>query len=419
MIIRCRLCGAQQSRMPGAYCISCREPLELVPDESAAPAAAAGGTRSPYLAPLLIGGACLAIAGVVFLAQRKSPPPVPAISAAAGAPAAPASPVRIASHRLIDHPAQNNGGDVYTLAFSPDGKQLVSGGQNQDLILWDVATGEAVRRFVGHAAEIHSVAFSPDGRRIVSGGEFGHVRLWNAVDGTGVEFSARSPPEQSVVSKLRLATTIKFSPDGKQFLVCGQGSTQLGSDSNPESDHQVWTWNLDDVNRPTIFRAGENTSHVTALFLPGGKELISADRAGRVYVWDIADGTRKRQVACDGEVYRIAVGPEPASVLLATDNGLLSWNPETDEKPRRVDDKRDKVRRIHALSHDKKIALTGIFNEKSRTTDYDVWDVASGHVTAVLEGPEIYGMAWEFSPDDSLVAVAYTGEIRIWKLPAK
>jgi len=57
MIMRCRQCGAQQSPMPGAYCISCREPLELVPDESAD--AAMGGSRSGYLAPALIGGICL------------------------------------------------------------------------------------------------------------------------------------------------------------------------------------------------------------------------------------------------------------------------------------------------------------------------------------------------------------------------
>jgi WD40 repeat protein len=64
-------------------------------------------------------------------------------------------------------------------AYSPDGRQALTGDDNGNVILWDARTGKALRWFQGHSTRtcVFSVAFSPDGRSILSGGMDQTIRL--------------------------------------------------------------------------------------------------------------------------------------------------------------------------------------------------------------------------------------------------
>ena len=70
------------------------------------------------------------------------------------------------------------------MAFSPDGKRIVSGSCDNTVRVWDADTGQPVGQpLTGHTDAVTSVAFSPDGKRIVSGSDDKTVRVWDADTG--------------------------------------------------------------------------------------------------------------------------------------------------------------------------------------------------------------------------------------------
>jgi len=104
--------------------------------------------------------------------------------------------------RLIGHD-----GPVNDAAFVPGGRAL-TGSDDGTLALWDLGTGEMIRRFKGHAAKVVDVAVSPDGRRAASASWDHTVRLWRVADG---ELLAQLERHTGPVN------TVAFSGDGKHL----------------------------------------------------------------------------------------------------------------------------------------------------------------------------------------------------------
>jgi WD40 repeat protein len=82
-------------------------------------------------------------------------------------------------------------GPVRSVAFSPDGKRLASGGADNTVRLWDAKTGQELRVLKGHDAPVQSVAYSSD-NKIASGSYDGTIRVWDSGRGTEIQVLGRS-----------------------------------------------------------------------------------------------------------------------------------------------------------------------------------------------------------------------------------
>ncbi|KIK62100.1 hypothetical protein GYMLUDRAFT_198501 [Collybiopsis luxurians FD-317 M1] len=149
---------------------------------------------------------------------------------------------------------QKDTGIIRSVAFSPDGKRIVSGSFDCSVRIWDAETGEPQGQpLQGHTREVNSVAFSPDGKRIVSGSWDDSVRIWNA--------EAGEPQEQSLQGHTREINSVPFSPDGKR-IVSGYWDDPVqilnaGTGESPKQSLQEHTSLVDSI----AFSPGQRIHH--------------------------------------------------------------------------------------------------------------------------------------------------------------
>jgi RNA polymerase sigma factor (sigma-70 family) len=108
-------------------------------------------------------------------------------------------------------------GRITSLAFSPDGKTLASGGRDGAVRLWDVATGKECACLQEIAYPVDDVAFSPDGKTLaaVQNGQDAGVKLWDVASG---RVRAR------LKGRSGRATSVAFSPDGRTLATASDGA---------------------------------------------------------------------------------------------------------------------------------------------------------------------------------------------------
>jgi WD40 repeat protein len=120
---------------------------------------------------------------------------------------------------------------VNSVAFSPDGKTALSGSWDNTLRLWDVASGQSIRTFIGHISSVKSVAFSPDGKTVLSGSDDNDLRLWDVASSQTIRtYSAHTSSVNSVA----------FSPDGKTAFSSSDDHTLRLWRTYPALDMIAW-----------------------------------------------------------------------------------------------------------------------------------------------------------------------------------
>jgi RNA polymerase sigma factor (sigma-70 family) len=105
---------------------------------------------------------------------------------------------------------------VNSVAFSANGEQFASGGGGDRIQLWDAHTGELVHSLRGLGSGTRRVAFSPDGKTVAAGGKDGKVRLWDVKTGN---------PRAALEGHRAEVYSVAFSPDGKRLASVSQDQT--------------------------------------------------------------------------------------------------------------------------------------------------------------------------------------------------
>ena len=113
---------------------------------------------------------------------------------------------------------------VKSVAFSPDGKTLASGGGDNVIHLWDIGTGKRKMTLFGHTHWVFSLAFSPDGKTLASGSVDSDIRLWDPHTGE---------PKKTLTGHGNWVRSIAFSPDGKTLVSGSDDGSVLIWEMNP------------------------------------------------------------------------------------------------------------------------------------------------------------------------------------------
>src|SRR5262249_28681687 len=111
---------------------------------------------------------------------------------------------------------EDHQGEVGSVAYSPDGKHIVSSGRDGTVRIWDAVTGEAGLVLRGHQDKVGTSTYSPDGKWILSSGGDGTVREWDATTG---EAGPVLHGHQGIV------WGATYSPDGKWIMSEGDDGT--------------------------------------------------------------------------------------------------------------------------------------------------------------------------------------------------
>jgi WD40 repeat protein len=245
----------------------------------------------------------------------------------------------------------------HSVAFSPDGETLASGSYiGKEVSLWEPATGKKKKALLGDVTSIRSVAYSPNGKLLAVGGHTQPVQIWDVASG---QVLRKLPGDYSI------AECVAFSPDNNTLAVGGYTKKGLG------------TILLFDAASGALQGSLGPVDHVhTLAFNRNGSLLASGSRNAEIYLWDVANRTKKATLKGHKQ------SPNPEAV------GVNSV----------------------AFSPDGKTLASG-------AGDYTIklWDVASAKNTATLTGHRLYVTCVAFSPNGKTFASAsYDTSIRLW-----
>ncbi len=279
-------------------------------------------------------------------------------------------------------------GAVCSVAFSPDGKILASGGDDGLVKLWDVATGNLLRVLLRHTKSVYSVAFSPDGKMLASGSLDNTITVWEVDTGKELHtFSGHRGPVRSVV----------FSPDG-EFIISGSGDNKIKLwETRTGRDLRTFSGHTDDVYCVAISQSGEF--------------VVSGSLDNKIKMWEV--GTGKQLYTFLGhadDVYSVALSSDDRILASGSrDKTIKLWEIMTGQEIYTFVGHEGLVYSV-AFSPDGNFLASG-----SSDTTVKLWEVVRGRELYTLFGHTYSVYAVAFSSDGKILASgSFDGTIILW-----
>jgi WD40 repeat protein len=279
---------------------------------------------------------------------------------------------------------QGHAAYVGSVAFTPDGKTLVSGSNDKTTRLWDIQEQKQIGLLNGNKNAVYSVAISPDGKILASGGEDGELLLWNI-------------QEQKLIGSLKGHNSwvgiIVFSSDGKILASTGADST-------------IRIWDVQEQKQITLIQIDSGRAWIA--FHPDGRTLASAAYSA-IRFWDIQD--QKQTGIIDGFMSAANVAFSPDSKIFASGSFpyVIFWNAADQKQIGEVLISDDDVFQEVTFSPDGKIIAGACYKS------IYLIDVQLQKQIGLLRGHTDYIRAMAFSPDSKLIASGSPDmTIRLW-----
>lgn len=307
---------------------------------------------------------------------------------------------------------------VLSIAFSPDGKTLVSGGEyfhrekgdrHGEIKLWDTATGKILRELPGLVKRVECVRFSPDGKYLASICGGGPIILWDVKAANGPRRVWEDPDN---------GWTLTFSPDSRRLAWCSQQAIRLIDLPPPKGQDYLGghtgSWPIVAASIPFV------------AFSPDGKTVLSA--GDRVRIWNANTGEELRASSellthCKAAV----LSPDRKTLITGSRGSTKLWDLATLKPLRTFATKYDYVQAM-ALSPDGKTLAATIehtiapgeetgripVGAITRQPMVRIWDMETGKEKPPI-GKGTHPSQLVFSPDGSSLACG-PGKIRIWDM---
>ncbi len=285
------------------------------------------------------------------------------------------------------HILRGHTGNVYSVAFSPNGKMVASGSSDDTVRLWDVQTGKAIAN-MGRQLNVYAIGFSRDGKQVIAGGSSGGLWIWDVAKKKKI---APLPGHGSTIK------TLAVSPDGRK-LVTGS------------YDNTAKIWDLEKRKCLRTMRTGRSNIYAVA-YGPNGKVVASGSSDDLVRIWDVATGA----LVCSlkghtSNVYSLAFCNDGKSILSADSGGHVHlWEILTRQK--RMSYRRSSSHEYLAIHPDGRTwALAG-------SSDVILKDIIDPQEVTRLTGHSSRVRCLDFSADGRFLATGgYDNTIRIWDL---
>jgi dipeptidyl aminopeptidase/acylaminoacyl peptidase len=270
---------------------------------------------------------------------------------------------------------------VLSVAFSPDGKQVLTGSADAAAVLWDTNTGRQIRTFKGHKGAITSVAFSPDGKQVLTGSADRTAILWKAESGE---------PIHTLQGHTREIMAVAYSPDGAALATAS-------------ADRSAALWEAA-TGKQTFVLRGHREEVACIAFSPDGRQAATGSYDDSAILWDATTGKRVRTAARHGnDIYSITFTPDGRRVVTGEREELvMAWDLATGQKVRTFPGHTAAIVST-AVSPDGRRLLTG-----SRDGTARLWDLATGQEVLTLT-TDPTRKSWAAAAPDGLFDATGTG----------